>query len=132
MTIQQQITNWFDQYKNDIYQFLHYRIGTNEAEDCVQEVFIKAYRSYETFQQKSSPKTWLFSIAHHVAIDTLRKKQRHKWKGILLMQQPEKATNITPEHLLQADESMKELIQMVQSLKSPYTNIKKLSLVTLN
>lgn len=33
------------------------------AEDATQETFIKAMNAYETFQQKSSEKTWLTQIA---------------------------------------------------------------------
>ncbi len=35
----------------------------SEAEDLVQEVFLQAFRSWHTFEGRSSPKTWLYTIA---------------------------------------------------------------------
>jgi RNA polymerase sigma-70 factor, ECF subfamily len=43
-----------------------------QAEDLVQEVYIRVINSYNRFEGKSSEKTWLFSIARNVAIDFYR------------------------------------------------------------
>ena len=60
----------YDQYHNDLYQFIFYMVKDKYlTEDLVQEVYIKVIQSYDTFQGKSSEKTWLFSIARHVTID---------------------------------------------------------------
>ncbi|PIB51893.1 RNA polymerase subunit sigma, partial [Pseudomonas sp. 2588-5] len=45
------------------------------------EVYIKVLNSYETSEGKSSEKTWLYSIAKHVAIDWIRKQSRKKRKS---------------------------------------------------
>lgn len=34
-----------------------------EAEDLVQETFLQAYRNWDQFEGRSSPKTWLYTIA---------------------------------------------------------------------
>lgn len=36
-----------------------------EAEDLVQEVFLQAYRKWHTFEGRSEPSAWLFTIARH-------------------------------------------------------------------
>ncbi|MFC0476288.1 RNA polymerase sigma factor [Robertmurraya beringensis] len=74
--ISNKISEWFYLYNKDIYYFLVYYIGSSDVEDLVQEVFIRAIKGYDTFQQKSSPKTWLFSIARHVGMDEMRKRKR--------------------------------------------------------
>jgi RNA polymerase sigma-70 factor, ECF subfamily len=66
------ISEWFHQYSNDLYQFLIYYLGSSDVEDLVQEVFIRAIKNMDSFEEKSSPKTWLFSIARHIAIDEIR------------------------------------------------------------
>jgi RNA polymerase sigma-70 factor (ECF subfamily) len=38
-------------------------VGTVEAEDVVQETFLRAYRGLENFRGESSLKTWLYAIA---------------------------------------------------------------------
>lgn len=68
---------FYEKYHFDLFNFLFYMVKNREqAEDLVQEVYIKVLRSYDQFQGKSSEKTWLFSIARHVAIDWFRKQKR--------------------------------------------------------
>jgi RNA polymerase sigma-70 factor (ECF subfamily) len=38
-------------------------VGPSEAEDVVQETFLRAYRGLESFRGESSLKTWLYAIA---------------------------------------------------------------------
>ena len=45
------------------------------TEDLAQEVFLKAFRALESFDQGRKFSSWLFKIAHNTAIDYLRKKQ---------------------------------------------------------
>src|SRR4028118_1206592 len=47
-----------------------------EAEDVTQEVFIKAYRSLDSFRGASSFSTWLYRIATNLCIDRIRKRKR--------------------------------------------------------
>lgn len=48
-----------------------------DAEDIVQDVFLSAYKKIDTFEEKSSIKTWLFSILNHKIYDYYRKKNRN-------------------------------------------------------
>ena len=48
----------------------------DETEDHVQEVFLRAWRSRELFQGRSSPRTWLYKIATNAYLDTLRHDAR--------------------------------------------------------
>lgn len=76
-------TELYENYHQDVYQFLFYMVRSKEqAEDLVQEVYIRVLRSYSRFEGKSSEKTWLFSIARNVAIDHFRKQKG--WKQKLL------------------------------------------------
>lgn len=73
----------YSKYHHDVYQFLFYMVKNREqAEDLVQEVYIRVLKSYERFEGKSSEKTWLFSIARNVAIDHFRKSKG--WKQRML------------------------------------------------
>ncbi|MEC3841421.1 RNA polymerase sigma factor SigX [Bacillus amyloliquefaciens] len=66
----------YDAYHQDLYQFLFYMVkDKTQAEDLAQEVYIRVLNSYHTFEGRSSEKTWLLSIARHVAIDWFRKQQ---------------------------------------------------------
>jgi RNA polymerase sigma-70 factor (ECF subfamily) len=48
----------------------------DEAEDHVQEVFLRAWRSRERFRGQSSPRTWLYRLATNACLDTLRRDAR--------------------------------------------------------
>ena len=45
------------------------------AEDLAQEVFLKAFRALDSFDQRRKFSSWLFKIAHNTAIDQLRRRQ---------------------------------------------------------
>ena len=47
-----------------------------DAEDLVQETFIKAYRSFDTFQEGTNLKAWLYRILTNTYINIYRKNQR--------------------------------------------------------
>ena len=50
--------------------------GGSEAEDAVQETLTRAWRSVGGFQGRSSLRSWLYRIAHHVCVDMHRSPQR--------------------------------------------------------
>ncbi len=49
--------------------------NTAEAEDIVQDVFIKVWKQLHRFQPGTGLRPWLFRIARNTAIDHLRKKK---------------------------------------------------------
>ncbi|TKC18849.1 RNA polymerase sigma factor [Robertmurraya kyonggiensis] len=59
----------------DVYRFLICFTGSqNDAEDLTQEVFIRVLKNLPNYNE-GNLKTWIFSIAKHVAIDHYRKKR---------------------------------------------------------
>jgi RNA polymerase sigma-70 factor (ECF subfamily) len=46
-----------------------------EAEDVVQETFIRIFQKMDTFREKSGLYTWIYTIALNLSRDRLRKKQ---------------------------------------------------------
>ncbi len=47
-----------------------------EARDCTQEAFFKAFRSLKTFKPGAKFSTWIFSIAYHACCDRLGRRKR--------------------------------------------------------
>ena len=67
-----------DKYTNVLYGFIR-RFGFSEDEtaDLLQDIFIKVWKHAQKFDaEKSSFKTWLFTIARNTIYDALRKKKR--------------------------------------------------------
>ena len=65
---------WID----DVYRFaLSLTRNEADADDVVQEAFLRAYRSWHTFQPGSDGRRWLFTIARNVF---LRSREREKYR----------------------------------------------------
>lgn len=56
-------------------------LNTEDAEDVVQEAFVKAYLSMKNFRGDSSFYTWIYRIVYNVAIDFKRKISRERRFG---------------------------------------------------
>jgi RNA polymerase sigma-70 factor (ECF subfamily) len=56
-----------------------YRMTGNEhdADDVVQEVFLRAYRQIERFEERANFGTWIHRIAINCSLDLLRSRGRH-------------------------------------------------------
>src|SRR5215203_6032756 len=67
-----------DRYGRSVFR-LAYRMTNNEydAEDVVQETFLRAYRQLESYESRSSFSTWLYRIAANYSLDLIRSRKRH-------------------------------------------------------
>lgn len=59
---------------------LAYRMTKNEhdAEDVVQEAFLRAYRRLDRFEERSRFGSWIYRITANCAYDTLRARERRQ------------------------------------------------------
>jgi len=62
-----------DKHRSSVVHFL-YRMVRNQAvaEELAQEVFLRVYRSRSTYEPTAKFTTWLFRIATHLALNSLR------------------------------------------------------------
>lgn len=62
-----------EDYGNDVLRIAYlYLKDKYMAEDAFQEVFVKVYKNYSKFKNKSSIKTWIMSITMNTCRDMLR------------------------------------------------------------
>ena len=55
-----------EQHGDRLYSLASRLCGAPEqAQDLVQETFLRAWRSWDTFEGRNDPKVWLFTIARH-------------------------------------------------------------------
>ncbi len=63
-------------YQRQVYSLLFRLLGNaTDAEDLLQETFIKAYRALHSFRQDASFLTWLYKIAANLSIDLMRMRR---------------------------------------------------------
>jgi RNA polymerase sigma-70 factor, ECF subfamily len=55
----------------------------SDAQDLVQETFVKAFASFAQFEQGTNLKAWLYRILTNTFINTYRKKQREPYQGTI-------------------------------------------------
>jgi RNA polymerase sigma-70 factor (ECF subfamily) len=64
-------------YRRELHVYCYRMLGSfDAAEDHVQEVLLRAWRSRDRFQGRSSPRTWLYRVATNTCLDTLRHDAR--------------------------------------------------------
>lgn len=54
----------------------HLTYNEEDARDLVQDTFLKAYKSIESYQEGTNPKAWLFKILKNAYINEYRKKSK--------------------------------------------------------
>jgi len=65
-----------DLYKDKIYHLGFRMLGnTQEAEDVVQETFLRVYANLQAYDVTQKFSTWIFRIATNLCIDRLRKRR---------------------------------------------------------
>ncbi len=65
-----------DEHRDDVYRFLVASVGPHDADDCFQETFVAALRTYPRLRDAANLRAWLFTIAHRKAIDAHRARGR--------------------------------------------------------
>jgi RNA polymerase sigma-70 factor, ECF subfamily len=95
------------------------RLGVPVAhvDDAAQEVFVVAFRRFETFQGRSSAKTWLFGIAVH----TMQHFQRSAKHAVQELPEALPDTNGTnPHDAAVRSEAIQTLYRVLDSLDSTH------------
>ncbi|GEC93473.1 RNA polymerase sigma factor [Brevibacillus brevis] len=110
----------YQQHYLAVYCFLlHFAGNQNETEDLTQEVFTRVVKALPAYDGRVAVKTWLFSIAKHIAIDRYRKQKLYElvsenWLMRLT------AKNGIPEVELDSKEEIREIKEALQRLKPSY------------
>jgi RNA polymerase sigma-70 factor (ECF subfamily) len=66
-----------DIHRRELTGYCYRMLGAgSEAEDAVQETFLRAWRARDSFAHRSSLKTWLYRIATNVCLDMPQRPQR--------------------------------------------------------
>ena len=106
-----ELTTQFVTIQGELKSFLlRMTASVPDAEDIVQETYLKAHAKIDTFRGEASLKTWVFSIASNLARDLLRSKKR--W--------PENVTDICKDAALSNRQFFQEAMQIRET--SPQGN----------
>ncbi len=109
-------------YQGPVFNLAYRMLGNVvEAEDAVQETFLRMYTKLHTYQPERKLSSWVFSIAAHYCIDRLRRRRAPSFS---LDEEPAAVTLPArapgPEELVQRAEARDEVQRLVEQLAPAY------------
>lgn len=102
------------EYGDRLRRFAARMAGPEVAEDVVQEVFLRVYRSIRTFDPSGSLGAWIFTIANNLCVDYLRKRPA---------EQRARTPQPDPSNLAEGRETRATLRRAVAQLPEPQKRV---------
>ena len=100
-------------------------INKEDAEDILQEVFLKAYQNLNDFELNFKFSNWIYSIAHNTTISTFRKKnirpQSVSWDNEELINILESTYNVEKDTIRQL--AYEQILDIINRLPLKYKEV---------
>jgi RNA polymerase sigma-70 factor (ECF subfamily) len=72
-----ELESQFEQHRSELTAYAYRMLASPfEAEDAVQETFIRAWRGFDRFEGRAAVKSWLYRITTNVCLDMLNGRER--------------------------------------------------------
>ena len=70
----------YEKFKRPIHAYVYRLLGSQEdADDLTQEVFMRAFVSWDDLSDRDHLSPWLYRIATNMCVDLLRRRKRISW-----------------------------------------------------
>lgn len=121
-----------DLYKDKLFHLAYRMLGNaQEAEDIVQETFIRVYKNLKRYDSTHKFSTWIYRIASNLCIDRLRKKRHTSYSLDADMKEGEgldgysmlAADDASPEDQLALSETQQQIRQAIEKMPEKYRTV---------
>jgi RNA polymerase sigma-70 factor (ECF subfamily) len=76
LDLEQEVANLFHALRGSIYRYLLCRsMSPSEAEEIVQEAFLRLYHHLASGGKEDNLRAWLFRVAHNIGINEIKKRK---------------------------------------------------------
>jgi RNA polymerase sigma-70 factor (ECF subfamily) len=98
------LASFVEKHRERVYRVAAHMVGAHEdADDVVQEAFLRAYRSLGRFRGDAAVETWLYRIVANVAVNHLRQRSRRRRFVGRLMRRPAAVARASESPAAQAE-----------------------------
>src|SRR2546423_5300021 len=106
-------------YQVPLLRFITERVRcVADAEDLVQETFVRAYRRIDRYHDQWRFSTWLFTIAHRLAVSHLRSPRSRPLAGIEQAEREVSSSSADPGREMMERESRQRFWEMAAGVLS--------------
>src|SRR6201990_2419126 len=100
MTVSDDFTGLTGRFRGEVLADCYpVRGAAADAEDLVQETYLRAWRSYDRFEGRSSVRTWLYRIATNACLTALQHRSRRPLPSGLGLATPDHEASEAPPRL---------------------------------
>ena len=111
----------YDLFVNQIYRYVYFRVGAQEAEDLTELVFLKTWENIRQYRSNNrSFSSWLFRIAHNIVVDYYRS---NRVNGELTEEYEDHRAEANTPHRAHMHFDQTLLSQIMHELKDHYRQI---------
>ncbi len=110
---------WLNEHRSSVWKVARaYSVTDEECQDLAQEILLQAWRSFPSFQHRSSAATWCYRVALQTAMNWRRRDQprRAKQQPLLLPDNSMACDNSAAVEQVQQRDTVEQLYRAIQRL----------------